>query len=114
MNARELNTQDLAHLDQLIEAVSRDPNYIRDRQAAARVTMSGADQDAPMPFVVAEVLCCALLMAHIETGAPAGAQDRERRLRFARNASLEDLLDVREKARGKIAERELAAELVAG
>jgi hypothetical protein len=52
--------------------------------------------------VVADVLCCALLMAHIETGAPADSQDRERRPRFTRNASLEDLLVVREKARGRL------------
>jgi hypothetical protein len=106
-----LNATTLANLDDLISAVREEPDFLR-RHLEGKTDASGT------PFVTADVVtCCVYLVAHVQdvaTIAITGAQDAatgggaivesreetKRRLDFARNASLTDLLDIRRQLAG--------------
>lgn len=99
-NTNGLSAEQLENLDRLIDAVRSDPQFLR-------ATLSGKINLQGAPFVTADVVtCCALLMGHINdvVAAEAGGEpcppnaELKRRLDFARNASLSQLLEIRQQA----------------
>jgi hypothetical protein len=93
-----LSSTHLQNLDRLIDAVKEDPQFLQ-------TSLAGKTDLKDTPFLTADaVTCCALLVAHVDLtsavtgGQPAADAEMKRRLDFARNATLAQLLEIRQQA----------------
>ena len=98
-----LTAEHLANLDLLIDAVRSNPEYLK-------TTLSeGVPKFIETAVTANLVTCCILLVAHVvpavattatADGGTTPDPELVRRIQFTRNASLQQLLDIREQAAG--------------